>query len=133
VSFLQLLRLDSATIHDCSIGCALVSEKAPADSLEWKKLLFKNGIDAAKCAAASAELLYGSGQLRQLRRVINSGECFSLKELAISGDELLTLGFRGTELGNVLSSLLDHVLAYPDDNENALLTRLAKELRTRRG
>lgn len=129
--FLATLRLDTATVRNCGAGCNLVLQNAPVDKLEWKRLLSKNGTEAGKCAAAACEVLYGSGHLKLLRSVIRSGECFSLRQLAVSGDDLAGLGFRGTELGSVLSILLYHVIEYPLDNEKAFLLVMAKEIKNR--
>lgn len=127
--FLTTLRLDSATIQNCSKGCASVLEGAPRDSVSWKKLLAANGIETAKCAVAAADVLYGGGHLEQLNSVLRSGDCFSLKELAVSGDELMKLGFSGTELGKALSELLDYVIEHPSDNKKELLLALAERIK----
>ncbi len=127
-SFLTALRLDSAVIRNCSKGCAAVSEGAPKDTISWKRLLASNGMETALCAAAAADALFGTGNLRLLRSVIQSGECFSLRQLAVSGKDLKALGFQGTELGVALSSLLDHVIIYPADNKKELLLNLAYKM-----
>lgn len=129
-NFLSTLRLDTSTVRNCGAGCSLALQKAPADKLEWKKILSENGVETGKCAAAACEVLYGSGYFKLLRSVIRSDECFSLKQLAVSGDDLAGLGFRGTELGGTLSILLYHVLEYPLDNEKALLLDIAKEIKS---
>lgn len=126
---LASLRLDSATIQSCSRGCALVSEGAPKDAISWKRLLAANGTETAKCAAAAAELLFGRGHMELLRSVLRSDDCFSLKALAVSGDELMSLGFSGTELGRTLSLILDYVIEHPSDNKKELLLALAKEIK----
>ncbi|MFB0919637.1 MAG: CCA tRNA nucleotidyltransferase [Oscillospiraceae bacterium] len=125
--FLTSLRLDSATLQNCSKACALVSEVLPKDEISWKKLLAANGTETVKCASAAAEVLYGKGYVKLLRSVLRGGDCYSLRQLAVSGDELLELGFRGTELGNALSRLLDYVIEHPSDNNKELLLALAKE------
>ena len=125
-AFLTMLRLDSVTTRACSVGCNLALEKAPVDALSWKRLLSKNGTEAGKCAAAACDVLYGSGHLKLLGKVIKSGECFSIKQLAVSGDDLMDLSFRGIELGGILSSLLEHVLEHPQNNERAFLLDMAK-------
>lgn len=126
--FLSTLRLDSASIHSCSLGAKLAPEHEPADALSWKKLLAENGAEIASCTAAACDALYGSGHRALLRAVIKSGECWSVKQLAVSGDDIIGLGFRGTEVGSVLSLLLSHVLEQPSDNERALLLNMAREL-----
>ncbi len=127
--FLTSLRLDSATIQSCSKGCALVSEGSPKDAISWKRLLAANGAETAKSAAAAADALYGGGHLKLLRSVFHSGDCFSLKTLAVSGDELLELGFSGTELGKTLSLLLDYVIEHPSDNKKELLLAMVTEIK----
>jgi len=129
-TFLTALRLDTATIRGCGAGCALTEKSAPADELAWKKLLSENGTVTGKCAAAACEVLHGSGHLKLLRSVLRIGECFSLRQLAVSGDELMSLGFRGTEIGEVLSLLLNHVLEHPSNNEKVLLLDMAREKKT---
>ncbi|MBP8640452.1 MAG: CCA tRNA nucleotidyltransferase [Oscillospiraceae bacterium] len=126
-SFLTSLRLDSALIQACSKGCMLVLKEAPENVLSWKILLSKNGLETAGCAAAACEMLFGSGHIKRLRGVIKSTECYSLKQLAVSGDDLLNLGYRGAELGDVLSSLLEHVLEYPESNEKTFLLNMVKQ------
>ena len=126
-AFLTALRLDSALIRACSTGCSLVSENAPKDVLSWKKLLSQNGIEVAKCAAAACDVLYGTGHLKLLYKLLRSGECYSFKQLAVTGDDLLELGFRGTELGDLLSALLDSVLEHPHNNDKTFLLDLARQ------
>ena len=131
--FLSTLRLDSASIHSCSLGAKLALEHEPADALSWKKLLAENGAEIASCTAAAYDALYGSGHRALLRTVIKSGECWSVKQLAVSGDDIIGLGFRGTEVGSVLSRLLYHVLEQPSYNERALLLNMARELAAAQG
>ena len=125
--FLTTFRLDSALINACSKGCKLALENIPSDELSWKKLLSKNGIETAECAAAACEMLFGGGYIKRLRKLIKSGDCFSIKQLAVSGDNLLAMGFRGTELGDVLSWLLEQVLEHPESNEKTFLLNMVKQ------
>ena len=127
--FLTLLRLDSASIRNCGGGSALALKDMPKDAVSWKRLLAVYGTETAECAAAAADALYGQGHLRLLRSVLRSGECFSLKQLAVSGGELSELGFRGTEIGAALSVLLAHVIENPCSNDPEQLLLLAKKMR----
>lgn len=126
--FLTALRLDSATVRGCATGFALVKNGAPADAIAWKRLLAAAGIESAVCAAVSAEVLYGTGQLRKLNTVLRSGDCWSLGQLAVTGDDLKQLGFAGPALGNALSVLLDQVIERPEDNEKERLVQRAQQL-----
>ena len=49
-----------------------------------------------------------------------------MKHLAVTGDDLLALGLRGRELGEMLRFLLDYVIEYPDNNRRELLLSLAQ-------
>ena len=58
-----------------------------------------------------------------LNEVIKENECFSLKDLAIDGKDLLTIGYKsGIELGNTLNGVLQMVIDgdIPNDKEKLL-------------
>ena len=57
--------------------------------------------------------------------MLKSGECFSLSHLAVSGADLLALGLKGREIGEMLDFLLDYVMEYPENNRRELLLALA--------
>ena len=44
------------------------------------------------------------------RQIINTEECFSLKNLRINGNDLITAGFSGKEIGSALTSALEAVI-----------------------
>lgn len=127
-SFLTGLRIDTATVRSASCGCEAVLDAAPRGKPEWKRLLARYGTDCGKCAAAAAEVLYGGSFLRPLAAIISSGECFSLKRLCVSGDDLLELGFSGPSLGTALNSLLDYVLEHPAENVRPILLERASRM-----
>lgn len=125
--FLEALRLDGRTIRCCSDSSELIKTPAPEDKLTWKRLLNSRGVDSVTCAALAYDAVNGTDCERQLAAVLKSGECFSLKHLAVSGDDLLALGYRGTELGEMMRFLLDYVMEYPENNRRELLLALAKD------
>ena len=58
-----------------------------------------------------------------LNQVLEEQQCFSLKDLAINGDDLIALGFvPGKKLGDVLTGLLNSVIddTLPNDRETLL-------------
>ncbi len=57
--------------------------------------------------------------------VISESECFSLKQLAITGHDLQALGLKGSAIGKMLKRLLDAVLDGEVPNEKEALLRLA--------
>lgn len=62
-----------------------------------------------------------------LDEVKRDNECFSLKDLAINGDDLIQLGYKpGKELGNVLRKLLDEVIDGNAINDKDELLKLSQ-------
>ena len=53
--------------------------------------------------------------------------CFSYKDLARGGKEIMALGADGKEIGAVLDLMLEHLIREPNDNTREALTALAKE------
>ena len=62
------------------------------------------------------------------RKILERGDCLSLKRLAVTGDDLIAMGVpKGKRIGEILNTLLDEVLADPQKNErDCLLARAAK-------
>ena len=123
--FLTALRLDSRTIRCCTDGAALLEGRKPRGAPEWKRLLRRWGVDTVSCAARCRDALDGGSSSRELKSVLKSGECFSMKHLAVSGDDLTALGLKGRALGEMLNFLLDYVIEYPENNRRELLLSLA--------
>ena len=123
--FLRSLRLDSRSIRCCTAAEQLLRQPLPTTPLAWKKALHAWEVPGVSCAAAVSDALYGGQSLKALRAVLRSGECFSLKHLAVSGDDLLALGLRGRALGEMLNFLLDYVMEFPENNRRELLLSLA--------
>lgn len=123
--FLSALRLDGRTLHCCEDAGEILKGELPADKLGWKRLLNRYGVDAVTCAVSANEAINGINLEKEMRAVLKSGECFSLKHLAVSGDDLLSMGLRGPELGEMLNFLLDYVMEYPENNRREILLALA--------
>lgn len=124
--FLLALRLDGRTVRCCEAASEMLKLPIPENKLEWKKMLNKYGVDAVTCAVTAYDAINGTCSEKELKNVLKSGECFSVRHLAVTGDDLLNLGLRGPELGEMLSFLLDYVMEYPDNNKREILMELAK-------
>ena len=123
--FLHALRLDTRSIRCCAAAEALLRAPLPETPLGWKRALHAWDVPCVSCAAAVSDALYGGQSAKALRAVLRSGECFSLKHLAITGDDLLNLGLRGRDLGEMLDFLLEYVMEYPENNRRDMLLSLA--------
>ena len=124
-SFLGSLRLDSRSISCCADAIEILSAPMPRSAPEWKRCLRRHGAEAALCAARCADAFEHRGHTRALKAVLASGECFSLRHLAVGGEDLLALGLRGRALGEMLDFLLDYVIDYPENNVRELLLNIA--------
>ena len=125
--FLLRLRLDSRTIRCCSDCAAILRQAAPTQAVEWKQLLNRYGVETVTCAARCRDALLGGNSFGKLRSVLKSGECFSMKHLAVTGDDLLALGLQGRALGDMLQFLLNYVMTFPENNRKELLLSLARD------
>lgn len=64
-----------------------------------------------------------------LEDVLQENECFSLKHLAVNGNDLMSIGYKSNkELGNTLNKLLQLVIDGNCDNEKSKLLQEAKKL-----
>lgn len=60
--------------------------------------------------------------------ILLKGQCVSLKDLAVSGKDLIYLGMKpGKELGNMLNELLEWVIDEPSYNKKEILCEYVKE------
>ena len=139
--FLRGLRLDGKTAGTCVRALSISS--FPDERPDIKRLLSKYGEDAVRCTAAICDagivkrLTYldetgrttcpAASFLAKTDAIIESGECYSLKKLAVTGSDLIGLGYApGRELGEILKKLLDHVISRPEDNTRETLLLIAK-------
>jgi tRNA nucleotidyltransferase (CCA-adding enzyme) len=71
------------------------------------------------------------GVCRVYHEIVERGECVSLKNLAVSGNDLISIGVRpGRQIGEILDSLLEKVLEDPGLNEKELLLSIVTDLLT---
>lgn len=88
-----------------------------------KRILSKIGIDATydlieikRCDNLGQSEKYYRGDdfyneaLSIIDRIINNNECFNIKSLAINGNDLIELGFKGKEIGKILEKCLNGVM-----------------------
>ncbi|OPJ56957.1 CCA tRNA nucleotidyltransferase [Alkalithermobacter paradoxus] len=62
-----------------------------------------------------------------LKKVVESNECFTIKDLAISGKDIMNLGYnQGKEIGIILNEMLEIVIDNPDLNNKDYLLNIIK-------
>lgn len=62
-----------------------------------------------------------------LNMVLQSGECFSLRQLAVRGGDLTAMGLRGPSVGAALNELLEQVIDEKLPNDRGMLLEYVKE------
>lgn len=68
-----------------------------------------------------------------LEKIIKDEECFSLKDLAVTGRDLLQSGYEeGKKIGETLDVLLEMVIEEKVQNEKEYLLKEAKNIRKRK-
>ena len=123
--FLRSLRSDTRSVRSCSAACDMLKGPAPSTAKEYKLLLRSYGVEAVECAALCWDALYSTGHMEALASVLKSGECFSVKYLAVNGADLMNLGLDGKQIGAMLDFLVDYVIDYPANNERGILLSIA--------
>lgn len=67
------------------------------------------------------------------RQIIAEQECFSLKDLAVNGNDLKTLGLTGADIGKTLQYLLELVIDEKCENERRALLERAGSMNEKNG
>ena len=67
-------------------------------------------------------------EMKELYRdIMAANECVTLKQLAVSGKDLMELGMEpGREMGDLLNEMLNEVLEVPEHNTKEFLCSYAK-------
>lgn len=67
-----------------------------------------------------------------VKQAVSDGECYSLGQLQISGDDIVAMGVRGKSVGDILDELLQDVITGQRPNERDKLLLRAQKLAKRR-
>lgn len=68
-----------------------------------------------------------------LNRLMDENACFSLRQLAVNGRDMMQLGLTGADIGRTLNALLDSVVNGDLPNEYDALVNKAKQFVTEKG
>ena len=144
VGVLRRLKFDNDTIHKVETLIKWHDVRPPARDMNIRKILnrvgeelfpmlldIKYGDIMGQSEYMRAEKLYALEEYRKcFDRIIDQKQCFTIKDLAVDGHDLMDLGIpAGVDLGKKLSKLLDIVMEDPDKNEkDILLSYIKKEL-----
>jgi len=138
---LARLKFDTATrdriltlvaVHDRRIEPAVPAVKRALGKLTpevFSQLIAIKRADNLAQAPHLRDRQAGLDMLEQTAaEILESQVCFSLRDLAVSGDDLLALGVpKGPAVGRLLRALLDAVIDGKADNEKAALIEFLKK------
>lgn len=138
---LQRLKCDNYTIdtaialikyHDYPLTADKMKLRKAANKIgvELMELLFlvKEADSLAHAKTACESRLKELYQVKEVyREICEAEDCLCLKDLAVTGKDLMEIGLeQGKMLGMVLNQLLHHVLEKPEDNKKEFLLEYAK-------
>lgn len=122
---LKALKLDNETIDNCRTMVGAAQTPLEPEKPQIRRFLSKMTpyqFDGCLCLKA----LDGDASVEEIRRlwreIVESGDCVSLKTLAVNGSDLMAAGVeKGKGLGEALAKLLDLVLEHPEMNQKSIL------------
>jgi tRNA nucleotidyltransferase (CCA-adding enzyme) len=131
---MRRLRYDNAATAKVKLLVASHNDDLHADSVSVKRLLNKFGLDtlmqlcevliaddSAKADFVKERIKDHRAVMEKAQEIAESGECYSLAQLAVNGDDLIALGFKGEQIGRVLNGLLDNVIDGKIENKKEAL------------
>lgn len=139
---LRRLKFDNDTTDRTCRLVACHDDNPELSERSVRRAVFRNGeqqypllfeVKRADIAAQSdfrrAEKLNYVNQYEQIYRdIMEKKQCLSLKNLAVTGSDLIAAGMQpGKEIGEVLHYLLDEVIEHPEHNRKEQLLELCRE------
>lgn len=137
-AILRRLKTDNATVTQVTALLCATTISPATDAITLKKLLRVYGLTplqqavilrTAQAKAAGCATDGWDAMDAALEALLATDPCYSLDKLHISGKELLTLGFKGKEIGETLEFLLATVIGEQCQNETTSLIALAKAMK----
>ena len=142
---LKRLRFDNETtqkvvklvkIHDSPLECSEVSVKKKLNRLGEETFFDLIRLQRADNLAQSEKFRFRQKNFDYLeetaKKILEQNECFSLKKLAVNGNDMLSLGLCGKEIGAMLDFLVEQVIEGKTANEKPLLLEAAKREKEKR-
>ena len=135
-SILQRLKYDNATIRKVTTLVKYHDTQIRLTEPAVRKAMVNTGTDLfpllleVKQADFLSQSTYQRGEKQEkfdalcdiYKRIVERGDCLSLKELAVNGSDLIAAGVRpGREVGNILAGMFEEVLNVPEHNDKEYL------------
>ena len=92
--------------------------------VQLRRLLLLQQADS-RAKSPRSDTLFAGRLLQRMENILQRGDCFTLKSLAVHGNNLKAMGFSGPQVGRALERLLDQVIKEPEKNQREILLALA--------
>ncbi len=117
---LTVLRVDNKVKGACDVLAS--SKPIPTDPVKVKFYISSLGREHAKTVIAYRKAIFNEDAVNIASSILNSDSPLFLSDLAVNGNDLFDIGFKGKEIGEMLNALLESVIKGETKNEkNALL------------
>lgn len=142
VSIMKQLKLDNDTINNVAVLIRYHDFRPALTMPRVRRAIVKIGPERMKMffAVKRADTLAQSTYMRdeklayisefeeKYEKVIENGDCISLKQLAVTGKDLIDEGVKaGPKLGEILNELFEHVIDVPEHNDKEYLIEYYKK------
>lgn len=141
-SICRRLRFDKAAAQRICLLVRYHDRSIPLTERAIRRAMNQLGVDGLRqlCAVKRADNLAQHPDYRGRQQEIDRGEaimeellakdaCFSLKQLAVNGQDMMALGLQGPAIGKMLQTLLDAVIDGAVENERNALLSLAQKMK----
>lgn len=134
---LRGLKMDNDTVNRVRVLVRWFGTPLKAQAPELRRVmsqmepsLYDDLLTLKLSAAPEIETAGELGEIMEISRSIReNGDCVSLKDLAVTGADVIKAGVKpGKAVGEVLAQLLDQVLEMPEKNEKEYLTEQIKKI-----
>ncbi|MBE5743220.1 MAG: CCA tRNA nucleotidyltransferase [Clostridiales bacterium] len=137
IEILKRLKADNKLIKDVNDLVFLHDIKTEVERGEIKKMINAYGVELLEKLAlvkiadglAHAEeytefrKMLAEKFINTVREIINNGECYSLKQLKVNGNDLKKLGYQGAEIKEKLQEILTEVIFDRLENDRELILK----------
>jgi len=135
-AFMRHLKFDNRTIKETDLYVRLLNQPITNDRYEIKTIL--NIMDSRQLSnlltlkkiIEPEKVSHWEAVQETCGDILRLGECFTIKDLAVSGQDLIKEGIMpGKDMGLIIGELLDMVMADPSLNQKEVLLRLVSQSR----